>query len=147
MEKTLSETLIFKYVYFDTVIDVTVKKREQNKLEREFTSHCPYRRSFESANLTIFVQSEHDERIIPPRMMKYAKFLTSEHEIITQLQKLDWKLYGRCTHSYKRKTNIFYTMQGVKFSVCHGGCTICLDNNASEAEAITDPKESRKVNH
>ena len=37
MEKTLFETLIFKYVYFDTMIDVTVKKREQNQLEREFT--------------------------------------------------------------------------------------------------------------
>ena len=99
--------LIFKYVYLNTVIDVTVKKRKQHKLERKFTSHCPYRRSFESANWAIFVQSEHDERIIPPKMMKYAKFVTSEHEIITQLQKLDWKLYGRCTHSYRRKTNIF----------------------------------------
>ena len=31
------ETLIFKYAYFDTMIDVIVKKREQNELEREFT--------------------------------------------------------------------------------------------------------------
>ena len=67
------EILIFKYVYFDTMIDVTVKKREQrigmlyfqywewekctkfpNHLEREFTcedwSHCLYRRSFKSVN-------------------------------------------------------------------------------------------------
>ena len=29
VEKTLLEILIFKYVYFDTMIDVTVKKREQ----------------------------------------------------------------------------------------------------------------------
>ena len=29
VEKTLLETLIFKYVYFDTMIDVTVKKGEE----------------------------------------------------------------------------------------------------------------------
>ena len=29
VEKTLFENLIFKYVYFDTMMDVTVKKREQ----------------------------------------------------------------------------------------------------------------------
>ena len=29
VEKTLLETLVFKYVYFDTVMDVTVKQREQ----------------------------------------------------------------------------------------------------------------------
>ena len=29
VEKTFFETLIFKYVYFDTMIDVTMKKREQ----------------------------------------------------------------------------------------------------------------------
>ena len=29
VEKTLFEILIFKYVYFDTMIDVTMKKREQ----------------------------------------------------------------------------------------------------------------------
>ena len=28
-----------------------------------------------------------------------------------------------------------------------GGCAICFDNNASEAEWITDTKKSRKVNH
>ena len=28
-----------------------------------------------------------------------------------------------------------------------GRCAICLDNNASEAEVITDTKKSRKVNH
>ena len=29
----------------------------------------------------------------------------------------------------------------------NGECTICFDNNASEAEVITDTKKSRKVNH
>ena len=29
VEKTLFETVIFKHVQFDTMIDVTVKKREQ----------------------------------------------------------------------------------------------------------------------
>ena len=29
VEKTLFEIVIFKYVYFDTMIDVTVKKRKQ----------------------------------------------------------------------------------------------------------------------
>ena len=29
LEKTLFETLIFKYVHFDTMIDVAAKKREQ----------------------------------------------------------------------------------------------------------------------
>ena len=34
-----------------------------------------------------------------------------------------------------------------QFILYHGVCTICLDNNASEAEVITDTKKSRKVNH
>ena len=70
-----------------------------------------------------------------------------EHEIITLIQKLDWKLYGRCTHSYRRKTNISFTMESVQFILCHGECTICHDNNASEAVVITDTKKSRNVNH
>ena len=66
----------------------------------------------------------------------YFSFLASSAPC--SLQKLDWKLYGKCTHSYKRKTNISSTMEG---------CTIRVDNNASEAEVIPDTKKSRKVNH
>ena len=51
-----------------------------------------------------------------------------EHEIVTLLQKLDWNLYGWCKLSYRRKTKISSTMGG--------RCTICLDNNASEAAVI-----------
>ena len=76
-----------------------------------------------------------------------SSFPWKEHEIITLLQKLDWKLYGRCTHSYRRKTKISFTMESVQFILCHGECTICLDKNASEAEAITDTLKTRKVNH
>ena len=51
--------------------------KSQNYLEREFTckhwSHCLYRRSFKSVKWAIFVQSEDHKRIIPPRMMNYAK--------------------------------------------------------------------------
>ena len=36
-------------------------------------SHCLYRRSFKALNWAIFVQSEDHKRIIPPRMMNYAK--------------------------------------------------------------------------
>ena len=74
---TLLSRLVFKNVYFDTMIDVTVKKREQNQLEREFTcedlSHCLYRRSFKSVNWTIFVQSEDHKRI--PQRMNHAKLI------------------------------------------------------------------------
>ena len=34
-----------------------------------------------------------------------------------------------------------------KHFLYNGGCTICFDNNASEAEVITDTKKLRKVNH
>ena len=39
----------------------------------EDRSHCFYRRSFKSVNLAIFVQSENHERIIPSKMVNYAK--------------------------------------------------------------------------
>ena len=78
VEETLFEILIFKYVYFDTMTDVTLKKREQrigmlhfqywerdkwtnsqNELETDSTcddwSHCLYRRSFTSVSWAIFV--------------------------------------------------------------------------------------------
>ena len=42
------------------------------------------------------------------------------------------------THSYRRKANISSTMVV---------CTICLGNNTSEAEVITETKKSRKVYH
>ena len=80
-------------------------------------------------------------------MMKYARFLTSEHEIITQLQKRDWKLRKVYTLVQEEDKHSSFFMEGVKFSLYHGGSTLCLDNNVSEAEVITDPKESRKVNH
>ena len=121
VKKILLETLIFKNVYFDTMIDVTVKKREQNELEREFTcedwSHCLYRRSFKSVNWAIFVQSEDHKRIIHQGMNYHSlqEYNSStpwiEHEIITLLQKLDWKLYGSGSHSYRRKTDISCTME------------------------------------
>ena len=34
-----------------------------------------------------------------------------------------------------------------KHFLYNGECAICLDNDASEAEVITDTKKSRKVNH
>ena len=122
MEKILFETLIFKYAYLDTMIDVTVKKREQNQLERGFTckdwSHCFYRRSFKSVNRAVFVQSEDlsaystkNDELRKDSLQEYNSSVPwIEHEIITLLQKLDWKLYGRFTHSYKWKTNIPYTI-------------------------------------
>ena len=96
VEKILFETVISKYVYFDTMIDFTVKKREQrigiwniqyceresvqhlkSNWKEEFTSedwsHRLYRRSFKCVNWSILVQSEDHKRIIPPRMMSYAK--------------------------------------------------------------------------
>ena len=105
-----------------------------------------HRWSFKSVNWAIFVQSEDHKRIIPPRMMNYANSLQEynssfpwiEHEIITPVQKLDWKLYGECTHSYRKEDKHF---------LYNGECTISFDNNASEAEVIADTKKSRKANH
>ena len=74
--------------------------------------HCLYCGSFKSVNWAIFVQSEVHKRIIPPRMMNYAKI------------------------HYKSKIHEE-----------DGKCTISFDNNASEAEVITDKKKSRKMNH
>ena len=151
VKKILFETLIFKSAYFDTVIDVSVKKREQNQLEREFTcedqSHCPY--TAEASNLSIGQYScnpktisglFHQEWWITQNSWQEhnSSFPWIEHEIITLLQKLDWKLHGRCTHSYRKEDKHF---------LYNGECTICFDNNASEAEVITDTKKSRKVNH
>ena len=99
VEKTLLKILIFEYVYFDTMIDVTVKKREQRigrwyfqyweresvqnpKINWEENSRVEIGRiaftaeaSFKSVNWAIFVQSEDHKRIIPPRMMNYARTL------------------------------------------------------------------------
>ena len=83
-------------------------------------------------------------RIIPPRMMNYAMIfkiiqihLYRGSSTGSLLYCRDWT---RCTTdvhtSNRRETNISSTM-GVRRSG-----TICLDNNASEAEEITDPKES-----
>ena len=113
VEKTLFESLIFKYVYYDTMIDVTVKKREQNKLEREFTceekSHCPYRRSFKSVHWARFVQSEDYKRIIPQRMMNYGKIpykstihLYRGSNTISLLYCRRWT--GNCTEGARTRT-------------------------------------------
>ena len=86
--------------YWDVFLPVLRKgecTKSQNSLEREFTcedwSYCFYCRSFKSVNWTIFVQSEDHKRIIPPRMMNYAKIPYKstpwiEQEIVTLLQKL-----------------------------------------------------------
>ena len=94
-------------------------------------------------NWAISVQSQDHTRIIPPRMMNHAKIFTREqlslpwieHEIIILFQKLDWKLYGCVLTRTERKQT---------FPLQQGGCPICLDNDASEAEVITDTKTSRK---
>ena len=123
-EKTLFETLIFKYAYFDTMIDVTVKKRERNSLEREFTcedwSHCLYRKSFKFVHCAISVQSENHKRIIPPRMMSYAMIpykstihLFRGSSTISLLYCRSWT--GNCTGSVQKEDKLFFY---------HGGCTI-----------------------
>ena len=107
----------------------------QNQLEREFTcgdwSHCFYRRSFLSVNWAIFVQSEDHKRSIPPRMMncanipcKSAIHLHRGSSTRSKLNNRSWagskkkrtkRRCTGCTHSYRRKTNISYTMGGVQF--------------------------------
>ena len=73
------ETLIFKYVHFDTMIDVTAKKREQRMLYFQYCERVSVQNSNWKENSRvivnwgIFVQSEDHKRIIPPRMMNYAK--------------------------------------------------------------------------
>ena len=54
-------------------------------------------------------------RLFHPGMTNYAKIFYKwiEHEIITLLQELDWKLYGEWAHSYRRKTHISSTIGGV----------------------------------
>ena len=117
-------------------------------------SHCHYRRSFKSANWAIFVQSEDHTGVIPPRMMHYAKkslqeYSSStpwiEHGIITQLQKLDWEQEKRSERSCT--VDVHTRTEGRRTFPLQGVCTICFDNSASEAEVITDPKKSRKVNY
>ena len=67
-----------------------------------------------------------------------SSFPWIEHEIITLLQKLDWKIVrGVYILVQEEEKHFFY----------NGRCTICLDSNASETKEITDTKKSRKVNH
>ena len=117
--------------YWNIVLPVLTKEKgtkSTNQLERQFTSEdwslCLSRRSFKSVNWAIFVQSEDHKRIVPPRMMNYAKILykSTIHQYrglsrrsFILLQKLDWELYGWCSHSYRRKTHISSTMVGVQF--------------------------------
>ena len=136
--------------YWNIVLPVLRKgkcTKSTNQLEREFTcedwSHCLYRRSFKSVDWAIFVQSEDHKRIVPPRMMNYAKnpYKSTIHQhrglsrrSLLLLQKLDWNLYEwMFTLVQKEDTHFLY----------NGGCTKCLDNDASEAEVITDTKKSR----
>ena len=67
-----------------------------------------------------------------------------EREIFTLLQKLDGEQDKRsersCTGSVRTRT------EGRQIFPLRWVCTICLDNDASEAEVITDTKKSR-VNH
>ena len=73
--------------------------------------------------------------------MKYAlqeyKSFTPwiEHEIIALLQKLDWEQEKRSERSC---TGVYTLVQKEdKHFLYNGRCTICLDNEASEAEVIT----------
>ena len=101
------------------MIDVTVKKREQNSRVGIGRIAC----TAEASNLQIGrylcnpkttsgFSTKNDE--LRKKFLTIVHFISSipliEHEIITLLHKLDWKLYGGCTHTYKRKTTISHTM-------------------------------------
>ena len=144
VEKTLFEILIFKYVYFLTMIDVTVKKREQRigrfffqNWERESAQNpkinwkensrvrigriASTAEASKSVDWAIFVQSEDHKRMIPPKMMNDAKKILTKVQIIFSV---DWaRDHYSITEagleivrdSYRRKTNISSSMEGVQF--------------------------------
>ena len=78
-----------------------------------------------------------------------------EHEINTVLRaKKRSILYCRSwTRSIEKRTKVvvreMYTLvqKEDKHFLYNGTCTTCLDNNASEAEVVTDRKKPRKVNY
>ena len=110
--------------------------KSQHQLERDFTcedwSHCLYRRRFKSENWTIFVQSEGHKRILPTRVMNYAKipFKSTSHlhhksNIKSLLYYRSWtgnklKRSERSCTGDVHKTNISLTMRDVQFHLYHG---------------------------
>ena len=124
--------LIFKYVYFDTMVDFTMKKREQRfgMLYFQYWERVSVQDSIinwkENSSVRMFVSLPEPQKLqiwklgdIRAIRRPWANYFTKnslqlynssipciEHEIITPLKKLDWKLYGRCTHSYRRNTTL-----------------------------------------
>ena len=141
------ETLIFKYVYIDTIKDVTVKKREQRigmwnfqYWEREsvqnsninwkensrvrigivFTAEASNleigRYSCNPRNISGEDYSTKNDELRKDSLQEYSSPTPwIEHEIITQLQKLDWQQKEKNVKKvyYRRKTNTFFTILDV----------------------------------
>ena len=80
--------------------------------------------------------------------------LRIKHDIITPLRKPDWDQREKKDWD-QRENNVKKLYGGVcalvqkedKYFIYNGECTICLDNDASEAEVITDLNKPRRVNY
>ena len=164
---SLFEILIFKYVYFDTMIDVTVKKREQ-RIGMLYVQHWERRSvqnpkinwkensrvrigriafSAEASNLYIWRYSCNPKTtsgLFNQEWWITQKFLT----IVQFIFSVDWARdhYSIAEAGLEILLGVYTLVQREDKHFLHR-CTICFDNHASEAEAITDTKKSRKVNH
>ena len=169
VEKTFFETLIFKYVYFDTMIDVTMKKREQ-RIGMWYFQYCE-RRSLQNPK----INWKEISRVRIGRIVFTAEAsnlqigrYSRNPKTISGLFNQEWGITQK--HPYKNTIHLYcglcprsllycrswtgivrevYTLVQKKEThfLYNEGWTICFDNNASEAEVITDTKKSRKVNH
>ena len=134
--------------YWDVKLPVLRKgecRKSQHLLGREFTcedwSHCLHRRSFKSLNWSIFLQSEDHKRIIPSRMMNYAKIpYKSTIHLYRGSSTRSLLCYRSWTRSKSKESKEVvrgvYTLVQKEdtYFLYNGRCAICLDNDANEAE-------------
>ena len=152
------ETLIFKYVHFDTMIDVTAKKREQRMLYFQYCERVSVQNSNWKensrviVNWAIFVQSEDHKRIIPPRMMNYAKIPYKRTIHLPRVSSTRSLLHCRSWTGRKKKRrerscagDVHTRTEGRQTFPLQWQGALCLDNDASEAEVIEEGESSNSL--